>query len=105
MWVSLLARRKVSFYTFFFIVLVLMMKLGAMTDKILEHLVIFSMEMWLIHTWFCYYLFRGFFYGLHYPLLIYALLLAVTYASAVVVKSLVDRDLANSFVLYKLKFI
>lgn len=82
MWVSLLARRKVSFCTFLFIVLVLMMKRGAMTDKILAHLGKYSMEMWLIHTWFCYYLFRGFFYGLHYPLLIYALLLAVTYASA-----------------------
>ena len=88
-----------------FIILVLLMKRGALTDKILAHLGKYSMEMWLIHTWFCYYLFRDFFYGLHYPLLIYALLLAVTYMSAVVVKALGDRVIERIGELCKRPFI
>ena len=86
-----------------FIILVLLMKRGALTDKILAHLGKYSMEMWLIHTWFCYYLFRDF--GLHYPLLIYALLLAVTYVSAVVVKALGDRLIERMGGLCKRPFI
>ena len=29
----------------------------------------YSTVVWLIHTWFCYYLFKEYVYGLHYPLL------------------------------------
>lgn len=43
-----------------------------------------SMGMWMIHTWFCYYLFRDEIYGLKYPVVIFLVMVAVTYAAAVV---------------------
>lgn len=41
-----------------------------------------STNMWLIHTFFCYYLFRDFIYGFKYPIIIYVVLLTVSYLSA-----------------------
>ena len=38
----------------------------------------YSTSVWLIHTWFCYYLFHDFIYGFHYPLLILAVELAMS---------------------------
>lgn len=42
--------------------------------------------MWLTHTFFAYYLFPGFIYGMRYPILIYALLVAVSLLSACVIE-------------------
>lgn len=42
-----------------------------------------SMPMWMIHTWLCYYLFKPFFYGLNYPLLIFITLAIVSYVLAI----------------------
>lgn len=44
-----------------------------------------STNMWLIHTFFCYYLFKNFIYGFKYPLVIYIVLLVMSYLSALVV--------------------
>lgn len=41
----------------------------------------YSTVVWLIHTWFCYYLFKDYVYGLHYPLL----MLAVTMTASIAV--------------------
>ena len=41
----------------------------------------YSTVVWLIHTWFCAYLFKEYVYGLHYPLL---MLVATMTASIVV---------------------
>ena len=49
--------------------------------KLGEH----SMNMWLIHTWLCYYLFREFIYGFKYPLLIYLVLILISYALSLIV--------------------
>lgn len=38
----------------------------------------FSTTVWLVHTWFCYYLFKDFIYGFHYPLLILAVEFALS---------------------------
>ncbi len=38
----------------------------------------FSTSVWLIHTWFCYYLFHDFIYGFHYPILMLAVEFAVS---------------------------
>ncbi len=42
-----------------------------------------STDMWMTHTWFCYYLFHDEIYGLKYPLVILLVEMAVTYASGV----------------------
>lgn len=44
-----------------------------------------STNMWLIHTFICYYLFSHFVYSFTYPLLIFLVTLALSYASALVV--------------------
>lgn len=45
----------------------------------------FSTSVWLIHTWFCYYLFHDFIYGLHYPILI------VEFAVSIMVGYVIQR--------------
>lgn len=49
-----------------------------MVDKVLAHLGDHSMNMWLIHAWFCYYIFHDFVYSLRYPLVIYVVLVIVS---------------------------
>lgn len=44
-----------------------------------------SMNMWLIHSFFCYYIFHDWIYGFQYPLLIYVVLLLVSYLSSCVI--------------------
>ena len=38
-----------------------------------------SMVMWLTHSYFCYHLFHDFIYGFRYPLVIYVILIAISY--------------------------
>lgn len=47
----------------------------------------FSTSVWLIHTWFCYYLFHDFIYGLHYPILI----LVVEFAVSIMVGYVIQK--------------
>lgn len=56
------------------------MNIQGITRKILVKLGDQSMNMWMIHTWLCYYLFKNFFYGLRYPLLIMAAVTIASYA-------------------------
>lgn len=42
-----------------------------------------SMPMWLIHTWYCYYLFQSQIYSLHYPLLILIVVVSISYLTAI----------------------
>lgn len=48
-----------------------------------------SMNMWLIHTWFCYYLFKDFIYGFKYPLVIYIVLLAISMLVSIAINYIV----------------
>lgn len=50
----------------------------------------FSTVVWLVHTWFCYYLFKDFVYGFHYPLLILTVEFALSIASGYVVMKIAD---------------
>lgn len=69
------------FYAFCVISLLYLANIQGFARKALVKLGDQSMNMWMIHTWLCYYLFKNFFYGLSYPLLI---MLAVTVASYVI---------------------
>ena len=44
-----------------------------------------STSMWFVHTYFCYYLFHDWIYGFQYPIVIFLVLLACSYVSAVVI--------------------
>lgn len=44
-----------------------------------------SMNMWMIHSWFCYYLFHDFIYSFSYPLLIFIVLVIISYICSLIV--------------------
>lgn len=67
-------------YAFCIITLVYLLKFRGLGRTILEQLGSQSMNMWMIHTWLCYYLFKEEFYSLRYPLLIMAAVTAASYA-------------------------
>lgn len=45
-----------------------------------------SMNMWLIQTWFCYYLFKDFIYGFKYPIIIFIVTTVLSLLTSVVVE-------------------
>ena len=46
------------------------------------------MNIWMIHTWFCYYLFHDFFYGFNYPILIFAATLGASILASMLVNAI-----------------
>lgn len=44
-----------------------------------------SMNMWMIHTWFCYYLFHDFIYSFSYPVLIFVVLTVISYICSLII--------------------
>lgn len=49
-----------------------------------------SMNMWMIHSWFCYYLFHDFIYAFKYPILIFAVLTIVSYISSRIINLMAE---------------
>lgn len=74
-----------ALYAFTFIMLVNLIKMPRILSLGLQKLGKMSMNIWLIHTWFCYYLFHDFIYGFRYPLLIYAVLLAISLLTSLII--------------------
>ena len=66
------------FYVCMFILLFLRIKWWSWLERSMMFLGKFSTSVWLIHTWFCYYLFHDFIYGFHYPMLILVVEFAVS---------------------------
>ncbi|MGM9851667.1 MAG: acyltransferase family protein [Muribaculaceae bacterium] len=54
-------------------------------DNVLTELGHRSTSMWLIHSWFCYYLFKDFIYSFNWPIAIFLVLLSVSWLSAVII--------------------
>lgn len=77
-----------SVYVLSFIILFLSTPRWDWVNKCLAHLGGHSMTMWLIHTWFCYYLFHNFIYSFTYPPLIFIILLLLTYISSHIIKAI-----------------
>jgi hypothetical protein len=73
------------FYVSMFILAFVMVRRPKVLDSFLAEMGRRSSSIWLIHTWFCYYLFQDFIYSFRYPLLIYLVLLAISYCCAVIV--------------------
>lgn len=68
-----------GFYVFAFIWLFLHIPLYKYVKALLITMGKHSMPMWLTHSFFCYYLFKDFTYGFEYPLIIYAMLVTISY--------------------------
>ena len=52
---------------------------------LLEKLGAQSTNMWLVHTFFCYYLFHDWIYGLKYPIVIFVVTVLLSYASGILI--------------------
>lgn len=74
-----------TFYAYAFIIIFLNSKRLSFFDKVLSFLGKHSMNMWMIHSWFCYYLFKDFIYGFKYPILIYIILLAISLCCSILI--------------------
>lgn len=67
-----------TFYVFFFIMLFLHLPLHRNVRSFLVIMGEYSMPMWMIHTFFCNYLFKDFIFGFQYPLVIYLVLVGIS---------------------------
>jgi hypothetical protein len=68
-----------------FIVCFAVLKRGRLFDTVLGFLGRHSTNIWLLHTFFCYYLFKNFIYSFKYPLLIFLVLMTVSIISSYIV--------------------
>ena len=76
------------FYVCLFIILFLRIRWWNWIERCMMFLGKFSTSVWLIHTWFCYYLFHDFIYGFHYPILILIVEFAVSIMSGYVIQKI-----------------
>lgn len=74
-----------SFYAIIFILFFILMDRPKWLNAFLKIMGRRSTSLWLVHTFFCYYLFRNFIYGFKYPILIYSVLLACSYITAMII--------------------
>lgn len=72
-------------YSFLMITCFCMIDFAVPIKRILRALGKQSMNMWMVHTWLCYYLFRDFIYSFRYPVVIFVVLLLLSYFIGVVV--------------------
>jgi surface polysaccharide O-acyltransferase-like enzyme len=80
-------------YAMAFIVLFLSAPRWQWVDKGLMLLGNHSMNMWLIHAWFCYYIFHDLTYSLGYPLLIYIALIVISLLCSYLVNAICSLPL------------
>ncbi|MCM1036412.1 MAG: acyltransferase [Bacteroides sp.] len=73
------------FYALIVIVCLCMMRLPTGVAGLLASLGRQSMNMWMIHTWLCYYLFHDFIYSFAYPAVIFIVTLSLSYAIGLIV--------------------
>lgn len=76
------------FYTVIFIMCFSLLHRFSWIDKILMELGKRSTSIWLIHTYFCYYLFQNFIYSFKYPIIIITVLMAISWGCAIVIDKL-----------------
>lgn len=76
------------FFAFLMITCILLMRIPKIIRVILSTLGDNSMNMWFIHTWFCYYLFREFIYSFKFPLVIFLVLTLISYICSLAVNQI-----------------
>ena len=52
-----------------------------------------SLIIWLTHSFFCYYLFHDFIYGFKYPLLIYIVLISISYLVSIPIMFIANKTI------------
>lgn len=76
------------FYAFGIITCLQLIKMPGWLKTTLARLGDQSMNMWMLHSWFCYYLFHDLIYSFEYPLVIFAVLTAISYACSLIVNKI-----------------
>lgn len=82
-------------YAVLFIVLFSSISHSKITNSILSELGRRSTSIWFVHTYFCYYYFHDFIYSFKFPILIYIVLLALSYISALIIDSIYKWIITN----------
>ncbi|MBO7558083.1 MAG: acyltransferase family protein [Bacteroidaceae bacterium] len=77
-----------NLYVFAFIMLWLQTPRVPWVKRFFAHIGEHSMNLWFIHSFYCYYLFHDWIYGFRYPLLIYLILITVSYLSSIFINFL-----------------
>ena len=72
-----------TFFALIFILLFIQLDLSPSIKTLLTKLGEYSMPMWMTHTFFSAYLFHSFIYGFQYPLLIYIILVIISYSISI----------------------
>lgn len=89
-----------GFYPAIFTILFLASPRWTWVDKMLAHLGKYSMDMWLIHAWLYYYLFKEEFYSLKYPIVIFGALvissLVCSYFVTIISNFIYERAFNNN---------
>lgn len=75
-----------AFYTFLLVFIFLNMKRIGWVESVLVRLGKKSMVMWMVHTYFSIYLFHDFIYGFKYPIVIYLVLIAISFGMATIME-------------------
>lgn len=76
------------FYTVLFIMCFSLLHRFSWVDKVLIELGKRSTSIWFIHTYFCYYLFQDFIYCFKYPIIIFVVLMTISWMCAIVIDKL-----------------
>lgn len=87
-------------YALLFIILFLNIPLHKYIARILYEIGRCSMPMWMTHTFFCAYLFPNFIYGFKYPLLIFIVLVTVSYLTAIPIMW-IGKKIINTTIIWK----
>ena len=78
------------FYAFLFLTFFSLVRLTPTVSVILGKLGDNSMNMWMIHSWFCYHLFKSFTYSFTYPILIFIVLTIISYVCSLLINRIAD---------------
>lgn len=87
-WCSVKVRFISAFLMLAVISLIVVAKKNQLVIKSLSYLGKYSTGMWMVHTYFCYYLYHNFIYSVKYPIFIYSLLIVISLLSAIIIQKL-----------------
>ena len=78
-------------YAFIIIICISHLQLHRFFHNVLYKLGQYSMPMWMTHTFFAVYLFQDFIYGFKYPLLIWLILITISYLVSIPILKIGNR--------------
>lgn len=87
-----------SIYAILFILLFLNLPYKNVVGNFLWQMGRLSMPMWMIHTFFSAYLFSDFIYSFRYPIIIYIVLILITYISSLVIHRIIQSKIVKQLI-------